>query len=417
MGKILKSINGTLVLIALISFLAGWQLGHRDLQIQWNQYHPSVTIQNKQPPQNITVDFKLFWDVWDLVSKDYRDKTAIDPQKMFYGAIQGMVAAIGDPYTMFLPPEAQQATSEDLGGSFSGVGLELGFNKDKHLVVMAPLEDTPASKADIKANDLIVKINGKDTSSMAITDAVKLIRGPKGTDVTLTIFRDGETQTRDVKLTRDTIVVKSVKLSFENTASGKKIAWIKLTRFGERTTAEWNDAVSQILASGSQGIILDVRNNPGGLLDDAVYIGSEFLDGGDVVIVEDGNKQKTYQKVNRQGKLLKLPMVVLVNKGSASASEIVAGALQDRNRAKMVGEQTFGKGTVQEALELPGGTGIHITTARWLTPNLRWANATDGFEPDVKVVLPTATSSATPAPSAASQRDDLQLQKALELLE
>jgi carboxyl-terminal processing protease len=419
MKDIFKSINGTVVLIGLIAFLAGWQLGHRDVSLQWNQYHPSIKVENKQPPKNVNIDFKLFWDTWDLVSKDYLDKKAIDPQKMFYGAIQGMVAAVGDPYTMFLPPEQQKATSEDLGGSFSGVGLELGFNKDRRLVVMAPLDDTPAAKANIRANDIIVKINDEDTTGMSITDAVKLIRGQKGTEVILTIFREGEDQTRDITLIRDTIVVKSVKLSFLDTKTNKKIAWVKLTRFGERTSSEWNDAVGQILASNTQGLILDVRNNPGGLLDDAVYVGSEFLEGGDVVIVENAKGEKNYQKVNRAGKLLKLPMYVLVNKGSASASEIVAGALQDRKRAKLIGEQTFGKGTVQEALELPGGTGIHITTAKWLTPNLRWANDTEGFKPDIEVTQPLATASASvsPQPSANPSQSDLQLQKALELLQ
>jgi len=182
---------------------------------------------------------------------------------------------------------------------------------------------------------------------------------------------------------------------------------IKLSRFGERTPSEWDSAVSEILASGSAAMILDLRNNPGGFLDDAVYIGSEFLDGGNVVLQENYQKQRTPYPVNRMGKLLKLPMVVLINKGSASAAEIVAGALQDRKRAQLVGEQSFGKGTIQETADLEGGTGIHITTARWLTPNGRWVNDTEGLTPDVKVVLD---------PNSTDPTKDPQLDKALEIL-
>lgn len=401
----LKRINGLTVFIALLTFILGWQVGHHELTSPFGNYQTSATITNKEVPKNVNIDFKLFWDTWDLVSRTYIDKSAIDPQKMFYGAIQGMVAAIGDPYTVFLPPDSQKAMQEQIGGSFDGVGIELGFNADKRLVVIAPLDGTPADKAGIKAGDIIVKIADKDTTNVTLPDAVKLIKGPKGTSITLTIFRDGEKTTRDVKLTRDTIVVKSVTVTYKNTKSGKKIAVIKLSQFGERTNDEWDAAVSDVLASGSQGIVLDMRNNPGGLLESAVYIGSEFLDGGNVVLSEDAQKQRTPYPVNRQGKLLKLPMMVLVNKGSASAAEIVSGALQDRGRAKLVGEKTFGKGTVQETQDLPGGTGIHITTHRWLTPNGRWTNATKGFDPDYPVALD---------PNDATK--DAQLDKALDLL-
>lgn len=411
-----KSLNLKIILLVLIAFLAGWQLGHKDVNFKIANNKPTLNVVNKEPPSNINVDFKLFWDTWDLVSKQYLDKKAVDPQKMYYGAIQGMVAALGDPYTLFLPPQQQKATSEDLGGSFEGVGLELGFNKDKRLVVMSPLDGTPAFKAGIQAKDIIVKINGKDTLNMAIPDAVNLIRGPKGTEVALTVFREGDTQTRDFSLNRDTIVVKSVTVKYETTKSKKKIAWIKLTRFGERTEDEWNAAVSQILASAPQGIILDVRNNPGGFLDGAVFIGSEFIDSGNIVMVENALGVRTGKEVNRQGKLLKLPLVVLVNKGSASASEIVSGALQDTGRAKLVGEKTFGKGTVQEAMELPGGTGLHITTAKWLTPKGRWANETEGFEPDIKVELPNVAigDEASSSAQMSAEEFDTQLQKALE---
>jgi carboxyl-terminal processing protease len=400
-----KRFNLSTILIVILAFIVGWQLGHRDLKLSLTNYHPNISVINKEPPKNVNIDFKLFWDTWDLLSQKYLDKKALDPTKLYYGAIQGMVAAVGDPYTVFLPPDQQKSSKEELGGSFEGVGIELGFNADKRLVVISPLQGAPAEKAGIKPQDIIVKVSDRDTTGLSLPEAVKLIRGPRGTEIDLTIFREGENDTRDFKLVRDTIVVKSVVASSKQTTSGKKIAVIKLSRFGERTQDEWMEAVSTILTQSPEGIVLDLRNNPGGFLDGAVFIASEFLEGGDVVLQENNQGEKFSYKVNRTGKLLKLPMVVLINKGSASASEIVSGALQDRKRAKLVGEQSFGKGTVQEAEDLPGGAGIHVTTARWLTPNGRWVNDTKGLAPDIKVEA-----------DLKDDTKDLQMDKALELL-
>lgn len=385
MQKFIEKINVFSVLVAVLAFFLGWQLGHKDVTLKWENYRFKFNVANQQVPSNLNLDFKLFWDTWNLVSNNYIDKKAIDPQKMYYGAISGMVAAVGDPYTVFLPPEEQKSSKEDLGGSFEGVGMELGFNKEKRLVVIAPLDGTPAKNAGIKPGDLILKINDKDTYNMSLPDAVKLIRGEKGTNVDLTMFREGDKDSRVFTIKRDTIIVKSVQLDFKNSASGKKIAVIKLTRFGERTETEWLNIVKQIIDAKANGIILDVRNNPGGFLDAAVFIGSEFLSSGNVVLQQNASGQVSPFKVNRSGKLLDIPVVVLINKGSASASEIVAGALQDRGRAKLVGEKSFGKGTIQETQPLPNNTGIHITIAKWLTPNSRWVNDTQGFEPDFKV--------------------------------
>lgn len=416
-----SQINSTTIVFAILTFIVGWQLGHFDLKVQWNNYKPEFNFQNQQPPASKKdIDFKLFWDTWDLVSREYVDKKAIDPQKMYYGAIQGMVAAIGDPYTVFLPPEQQKSTQEELGGSFEGVGIQLEFDKDKRLVVAAPLVGTPADKAGILAGDIIVRINDTNSTSLSLPEAVKQIRGPKGTDVKLEIFREGETKTREFTLKRDTIVVKSVEFSEKQTPNGKKIAYIKLSRFGERTFSEWNQAVSDALAIGPEGVILDVRNNPGGFLDGAVFIGSEFVERykngkseeNAIVLQENAQGKRQSYFVNREGKLLKLPLIVMINKGSASASEIVAGAMQDHKRGKLLGDTSFGKGTIQESQELPGGTGIHITTAKWLTPDGRWIHHT-GLTPDIKVELQTATDSAEQSES----KDDNQLQRALEELD
>lgn len=406
MKNLAKNTNPKIILIIILVFLLGWQLGHKDVALKWANYKPSVSIKNQEIPNNISVDFNLFWQTWDLLSKHYIDKKALDPQKLFYGSISGMVAAIGDPYTVFLPPQEQKSTTEELNGSFDGVGIELGFNKDKRMIVMAPLDGTPAQKAGIKPLDIIVKINDKDTNGMSLPDAVLLIRGVKGTNVNLTTYRDGDRDTKSYSLIRDTIIVKSVVLSFKQTASGKQVAVIKLSRFGERTNAEWTQAVDDILTKNPNGVVLDVRNNPGGFLEGAVFIASEFLDGGDVVLQENNEGLKSPYKVNRVGRLLTVPMDVLINKGSASAAEIVSGALQDRKRAKLVGEKSFGKGTIQETQNLTGGTGIHITVAKWLTPNGRWVNDTQGIDPDVAVEI-----------NKDDPTKDPQMDKALELLD
>lgn len=413
MKDFFQNINAKVVLIVILAFLLGWQLGERDVQVKWVRFKPSVSVINKVPPENINLDFQLFWDTWDLLSRSYFNKKAIDPNKLFYGAISGMVASVGDPYTVFLTPEQQKYSQEELNGSFEGVGIQLGFNKDKRLVVMAPLDGTPAQKVGIKAQDLIVRIDNKDTTNMTLPEAVSLIRGTKGTQVTLIILREGDSDTKTFTLTRDTIIVKSVVVSYQETQSSKKVAIVKLSQFGERTENEWNSAVSDLISANSQAVVLDVRNNPGGFLDKAVFIASEFLQSGiTVVMQEDSAGERTPIKVNRKGKLTEIPLVVLINKGSASASEIVAGALQDLKRAKLVGEKSFGKGTIQEAQDLKGGTGIHITVAKWLTPNGRWVNDTQGFDPDVKiegVKDVTVTSD--------GQAKDSQLDKAIEILD
>lgn len=405
-------INGGVFLAVILSFILGWQLGHRDYVLSWQNYKPEIRVTNQHLNKKAAdIDFKLFWDTWDLVSKKYIDKGAIDPKKLYYGAIAGMVAAIGDPYTVFLPPEAQKATKEQLGGSFEGVGIQLGYNKDKRLVVIAPLKDTPADRAGVKAGDIILEINKKDTANVSLPEAVSLIRGPKGSTVTLSLLAEEAQKPRDVVIVRDTIIVKTVEWEMKKTQFGKNIAYLRVSGFGEKTKSEWDEAVSAALSQAPEGVIVDVRNNPGGFLDSAVYIASDFLDGGKVVLQEDGQGQNQEQGVVKIGKMLKLPLVVLINRGSASASEILAGAIQDRKRGVVIGEQSFGKGTIQSAEDLAENTGIHITTAKWLTPNGRWIHNV-GIKPDIEVKMAGGESS-----SENESKKDLQLEKALEVLD
>ncbi len=384
MFEFLKRISLQTLIIAILTFVLGWQLGHKDINLAWKNYHPQVKISDAAPPLVKDIDFKLFWQTWNVLSQKYVDKKAIDPQKMYYGAISGMVSALGDPYTVFLPPDAQKSSKEELGGSFEGVGIQLGFDKEKRLVVIAPLEGTPAKRAGIKPGDLILKIGEKDTTTISLPEAVSLIRGPRETKITLQIYHEGDKDTKNVTLTRDTILVKSVEFEEKNTPSGKTVGVIKLSRFGEKTKSEWEEAVDKALALNPDGVVLDLRNNPGGFLDGAIYIASEFISNGDVVLQEGADGNRINFPVNRVGRLTKFPLLVLVNKGSASASEIVAGAIQDYKRGKLVGEQTFGKGTIQEAEELPEDTGLHVTTAKWLTPEGRWVH-NKGLTPDVVV--------------------------------
>lgn len=405
----IKKINGITLIVALLTFLLGWQLGQRNLQFKLNDFRPEVNFENRELPVSQNVDFKLFWQVWDLVSSEYVDKKAVDPQKMFYGAVQGMVAALGDPYTVFLPPETQKSTKEEINGSFEGVGIQLGYDKEKRLAVIAPVKDTPADRAGIQPGDLILKIGDKDAINLSLPEAVNLIRGPKGTTIALEIYHDGDAKAKTVELRRDTIIVKSVEFEEKTSPKGKKVALIKLGRFGERTFSEWNQAVSNTLAAGPDAVILDMRNNPGGLLDGAVFIGSEFIKSGDIVLQENAKGERIPYKVNREGKLLSLPLVVLINKGSASASEIVAGAIQDLKRGKLIGETSFGKGTIQESQDLPEKTGIHITTAKWLTPLGRWIHQT-GLTPDIKIELTDEQLKI----ETEDKTKDFQLEKALE---
>lgn len=394
----------------------GYRLGERKISLELSSTSPLVKI-NRVVPANKQgkVDFDLFWKVWDKLEAKYLDKESLDYQKMVYGAISGLVSSLGDPYTFFLPPSENKESKDDLRGDFEGVGIQIGYNKEKRIVVVAPLAGTPAEKAGVKSGDIILRIVDeknkvdKETSEMTLSEAVQLIRGPKGTKVKLSLLREGKEEPFEVELVRDTIVVKSVEVKFEE-KNGKKVALLTLSRFGERTYDEWQEAVDLIKKeeknSGKnfKGIVLDLRNNPGGFLQGAVFIASEFLAKGVVVQQDQGQLGKETYSVDRKGNLLTEPLVVLVNSGSASASEIVAGALQEAKRAKLVGEKTFGKGTVQEAEDLEGGAGLHVTIARWLLPSGKSIDK-EGVKPEVEIKN-----------DEKDESKDLQLEKAIEML-
>jgi len=361
--------------LIFISGFFGYKLGRGEINFLQKK-SPGLEVNFSNPKD---LDFSLFWDVWQRLEESFLDKKALNSQNMYWGAIKGMVDSLGDPYTVFLPPSDNKQAKEDLSGEFEGVGIQLGY-KDSQLSVIAPLKGTPAYAAGIKAGDLILKIDDKETTSVTLPEAVRLIRGPKGTKVKLTLIHEGEKEPYETVIVRDKITVPSVELEFVD-----NVAHLKLTRFGDKTGEEWEKAVDKILEkSRVKGVILDLRDNPGGYLSGAIFITSEFLDKGVVVQQEGASGIKETFSVNRQGKLTKIKLVVLVNEGSASASEIVAGALQDYGRAKVLGVKTFGKGTIQEAQDLKDGAGLHVTTARWLLPKGR-SIAEEGITPDIEV--------------------------------
>ena len=383
----LKQLRFGAVIISLM-LLSGW-IGFRLGQNGPGLVSFSATVSRNQPVSKQNLDLGLFWQVWDKLYQSYLIKGDLKPEQMIYGAIKGMTAALGDPYTVFLPPQANKESKAELDGAFEGVGIELGF-KDGQLAVMAPLEGMPAKAAGVRAGDLILHIKDdakeidQDTQGLSLPEAVRLIRGDKGTSVELTLFHEGSAEPQKLTIKRDTIVVKSVELEW--VGDQDKVAHIKLTRFGGRTEAEWAAAVKEVVKRQPKGIILDLRNNPGGYLQGAVDLAGEFLPVGKLVVkqADSQGKVETYS-VDRSGQLLTPTLVVLVNEGSASSSEILAGALKDNNRAKLVGEKTFGKGTVQEALDLGEEAGLHVTTAKWLLPSGLWVNDTKGLTPDVEV--------------------------------
>lgn len=380
------------VVIGLLLLVLGGVVGYR-LQPSSNPDSnlPQFQLKNINQPQDYKeVDFSMFWNVWDILKADYLDSEKLDQEKMVHGAIAGMTSSLGDPYTIYLPPVEQKRSTEDLAGSFYGVGIQLGY-VDSTLAVVAPLKGGPAEAKGVEAGDLILHVKDEakgldeDSGNWSLNEAVNNIRGEKGTEVTLTLFRkDNGSQPFEVTIARDEIIVPTVELEFID-HNGKKAAHIQLSRFGDRTTSEFNDIISQILIErpNIEGIILDLRNNPGGFFDGAIDVASEFIEEG-VVVSQKSKYQQQDFKATGKARLANIPVVVVVNRGSASASEIVAGALRDQREAELIGERSFGKGTVQDARELDDGSGLHVTVARWLLPGGDWIHE-EGIPVNIEV--------------------------------
>lgn len=387
-SKVRKVIISAVVVVGV--FAGGYYLGVQGYRAEITRYlHLSI---NRTTPADKNVDMSLFWQVWDLMAEKYYDKSKLDPSQMVYGAIEGMVSSAGDPYTTFLPPAQNKVVNDNLSGSFGGVGIEIGYKKGQ-LAVISPLPGTPAEKAGIKPGDYIIKITDAargvdiDSTGMSANTAVTYIRGTEGTKVTLTLLREGKSDPIVVELTREKIDVPSVTMSW--VGENSDIAHIKVSEFGAETKKEWDKYVSEILTKkDAKGIIVDLRNNPGGYMQAAIDLASDFVPTGTTVVIqENGDGTKEEYKSKSLPRLGKFSTVVLINGGSASASEILSGALRDDAGIKLVGDKSFGKGTIQEPVDITGGSGVHITTAKWLTPKGTWVHE-KGLMPDIEISNP-----------------------------
>ncbi len=384
-------------LIVFVAYSVGFYSGESSVP---SQYKVSGVTNAEQKISD--VDFNIFWDAWRELERKFVDRGQLDRQKMVYGAVEGMVKASGDPYTSFFNPQEAKLLNEDISGNFSGIGAEIGFKKSV-LTVITPLKNSPAEKAGILTGDRIVKIDDTLSADLSLEEAVRMIRGKEGTTVILGIFRDGFTEAKFVTITRAIIDVPVVKWEKRG-----DVAYIELYSFVGAIDEAFLKAARQIIASGAKKIVLDMRNNPGGYLDSAVEVASYFTAQGDIVVSEDfgnGIKKNEYRSKGYRY-FQSMPIVVLVNDGSASASEIVAGALKDNRGATLVGEKTFGKGSVQEVDSLAGDTLLKITVAKWLTPSGK-SIQDQGIEPDVKIIMTNEDRDAGKDP---------QLDKAMEII-
>jgi len=368
-----------IVLIVLISVICsgigGFFIGR--LSQPDNSVLPKTKFKNNKYPEEF--NFSIMDEILKIIDRDYVDKEKIDNQKMFHAMMAGLVAGLEDPYTVFMTPKRTKEFNEDIDGKFQGIGAEIA-QKGGFIVIVAPLADSPAERAGLKAGDKIFAIDDEDATGLTVSEAVQRIRGEKGTVVKLSIVRE-DTDPFDVEVTRDVIYIKSVKTEIKE----GNIAYIEISNFNTDTNSLFNKAVDEMKAKNIKGIVLDMRNNPGGLLDSAIFVASAWVENSNVVVSEkfgDG----TVIDYNAKGTsdFINIPTVVLIDRGSASGSEIVAGALKDYEKATLVGEQTFGKGSVQNLQTLSDGSSLKITIAKWLTPN-GVSISEEGVSPDEEV--------------------------------
>jgi carboxyl-terminal processing protease len=350
-------------------------------------------------------EFKNFWKVWDILNEKYVNTASTTDQDRIWGAISGLASSYNDPYTVFFPPEESKLFNEEISGNFGGVGMEIGI-KDEHLTVITPIKNSPAERAGVKAGDRVISIDGTDTYNLSVEKAVKLIRGDKGTSVKIVFLPKGSTKTVERLLVRDTIEIPTI----ESSIKGDNVFVIRLFSFTAQSSNLFRNALKEFIASGSHKIVLDLRGNPGGYLESAWDMASWFLPADKIVVTEDFGKNSEQNKVFKsKGYNIftsNLKMIILVDAGSASASEILAGALKDHSVAKIVGTKTFGKGSVQELIQITPETSLKVTVARWLTPN--GVNLSkNGIDPDYEVIVKDED---------IKDGKDPQLAKALELL-
>ncbi len=363
---------------------------------------PSRPAASTEPIEN----FDLFWEVWDIVRQEFYGELP-EEKEITYGAIRGALETLGDPNTLFIDPQTAELNRPDLEGEFDGIGAVVTMNEEGQLVVISPMEGQPAMKAGLKPGDIILEVDGKEITGMNLTEAVLLIRGPRGTTVRLTVLRPDTGETLEFEIVRATI--ETVTVVSRILEEAPEVGYIRLSMFGPNSVDELRKAIKDLQEQGAKAFILDIRNNPGGLLTAAIDITSQFVS--DTVITTEvwSDGQTRVFEAKRGGLLTDpdIPLVVLVNKGSASASEILSGAIKDLKRGILVGEQTFGKGAVQQVYTLSDGSQLRVTVAHWLTPSGQDIHER-GIEPDVVVPLTEEDIEA---------RKDVQLERAIELIQ
>ncbi len=376
--------SGLALLLAAAAFFSGLHLGSggtSDLSLQAGLF----SFFTDREPTTEGVDMSEFWHVWELMDEKFvsASSSPLTDAEKIQGAISGLVKSYDDPYSVYLPPSEAENFGDEISGNFSGVGMEVGL-RDDVITVIAPLPETPAAKAGILPGDKIIKIGDVTTEGMGVDEAVKLIRGEKGTEVTMTLFRDGATELLEISMIRDTISIPTTK-----TEQRGDVFIISLYSFNALSEMKMQEALREYVASSADKLVLDLRGNPGGYLESAVAIASYFLPAGEVVVREQFGSGEGEELYRSQGRTLRQrapkEMIVLVDEGSASASEILAGALQEHGVAKLMGQTTFGKGSVQELIDLPDGSSLKVTIARWLTPN-GVSISKAGLKPDIEVV-------------------------------
>ncbi len=413
------------ILFFLAVFLFGWESSsyyviHRangSEQIKESEISPIAAFssllssETEQTAGEEEADLRVFWKVWRMLEEGYVDEEALNDQMMVYGAIKGMVGALDDPYTVYMTPDETKEFDQNLEGKLEGIGAELTV-RDQMLVVVSPLKESPAEKAGLKPGDIVYKIDGNLTSEMTLFDAIMNIRGPKGTKVVLTIIRKDVEEPFEVSIERDTVEIESV--TMEDKQDG--IFYISINQFSDNTLPEFKAAVNALLLKDPKGLVLDLRNNGGGYLDSAVDILSEFIEGRReaVTIKQKDSSEDQILKVSGRPSLPDIPLAVLINSGSASASEILAGAVQDLKRGIVIGENSFGKGSVQEVDKLSDGSSLRMTIAKWYTPGGKNIDKV-GIKPDMEVALAPETQEVDSAGDDIPE-SDAQLEAAIKYL-
>ncbi len=413
------------VVTGILILLLGWQLGIMQERVKGRVHFDSsvsgliepgasasgVTVKNPRRE----VDMSLLWNVWEELNDQYIDPQKLQVTPMVYGAVEGLVRGVGDPYTAFMTPKENDEFREGLAGNLQGIGAELTV-RDGLIIVVTPLKGSPAERVGMRSRDVILNVDGQSTEGWSLSQVVSKIRGPKGTTVKITVGREQD-GTPDFTIMREEIHVPSVEAHFIETA-GKRLGYVALNQFGETSIAELKKEIQTFKNRTVDGIILDLRNNGGGYLDGAVELVSLFQPEGAVVQVERRGGGKNSETVSGRTLLPDVPLVIIQNEATASASEIVSGALQDHKRATIVGAKSFGKGTVQEVVDLAGGASMRVTVARWLTPNGKNLGK-EGVHPDIVVELPRTPAGGTEKPPVGAVWDwkaDVQLRAGVDIL-